>query len=135
MIYFGRPRSDIYEHTHLASHFIRFISVRALNGVDRNCRLIALSDVYSFVVGLCYYYYHKHTDWYDLCRCSNPTPRGRSDPVLAINWAPLSAVATNVSDPVPYLEINNNLELRRNPEERRLRFWDDIYERYNGPLL
>lgn len=66
-------------------------------------------------------------------RCSNPTPHGRSDPVLGVEWTPLSS--SNVSDPVPYLDINGNLEVKRDPETNRLRFWDDMYERYNGPLL
>lgn len=64
---------------------------------------------------------------------SNPTPLGRSDPVLAVDWLPINVQSS--AEPVTYMDISGNLEMKRNPEENRLRFWDRMYEKYNGPLL
>lgn len=41
----------------------------------------------------------------------------------------------SVTDPVPYMDINGNLEMRHDPERNRLHYWDSVYERYNGQLM
>lgn len=38
-------------------------------------------------------------------------------------------------DRLNYMDITGRLEPKVNPESERLKFWDNIYEEYNGNLL
>jgi len=61
---------------------------------------------------------------------SNPTPMGKEDPTLAVSWDPVSTPYQ-----LPYLDISNRLELKRNPEPLRMEFWDELYQQYNGDFM
>lgn len=63
----------------------------------------------------------------------NPTPLGRDDSVLAIDWEPLTS--SNAMSAVPYLDIEGSLECKYNPEQNRMAFWDNVYGKYNGRLM
>lgn len=36
---------------------------------------------------------------------------------------------------VPYMDIEGSLESKYNPEQNRMTFWDDVYDKYNGQLM
>ena len=61
---------------------------------------------------------------------SNPTPFGKDDDVLqGVKWTPLNSTD---SGNVPFINIDKNLEIKLNPDNERLSFWDRIYEKFNG---
>lgn len=60
----------------------------------------------------------------------NPTPFGKDDDALqGITWKALNSTDSGT---VPYINIDKNLEMKVNPDEERLSFWDKIYEKFNG---
>lgn len=63
---------------------------------------------------------------------SKPTPLGKDDSTLAVNWEPLNAT---MSSPINYLDITTKLDMKRNPEHERMEFWDDLYQQYNGNFV
>lgn len=63
----------------------------------------------------------------------NPTPLGREDSTLAIDWTPLTG--KDAMSSVPYLDIEGSMECKYNPEQNRMAFWDNVYEQYNGKLM
>lgn len=36
---------------------------------------------------------------------------------------------------IPYLNINAKLDMKENPEQDRMLFWNDLYEQYNGDFM
>lgn len=62
----------------------------------------------------------------------NPTPLGRDNSILSINWEPVNSI--NSTESIPYLDITQKLECKMNPEKNRLSFWDEIYRKYNGNM-
>lgn len=63
---------------------------------------------------------------------SDPTPEGKDDPLLPIKWDPITSTKPYQ---IPYLNINARLDLKHNPEQARMEFWDDLYEQYNGDIV
>lgn len=64
---------------------------------------------------------------------SNPTPFGKDDDALhGVVWK--SVNGTDVMN-VPYLNINAKMEMKMNPDPDRLKFWDNLYVKYNGNTL
>lgn len=63
---------------------------------------------------------------------STPTPNVE-DPVLTTKWTPIDS--TNVMNSLNYLDISNELNMKTNPEPERQRFWDEMYQHYNGAAM
>ncbi|CRL07130.1 CLUMA_CG020125, isoform A [Clunio marinus] len=70
--------------------------------------------------------------WTNFVKYGDPTPLGNGDESLSIKWEP---VKTMQPYQIPYLDITNKLEMKRNPETERMEFWDDLYEQYNGDFM
>ncbi|XP_021713257.1 esterase B1 [Aedes aegypti] len=70
--------------------------------------------------------------WTNFAKYGNPTPYGADDPVIGMRWP---CVIPHTMKELPYLEIKSSLAARSNPEEERLRFWDDLYTKYNGGIF
>ncbi|XP_037027605.1 venom carboxylesterase-6 isoform X2 [Bradysia coprophila] len=71
--------------------------------------------------------------WTNFAKYGNPTPLGRDDSTLAIDWTPLAA--KDAMSAVPYLDIEGSMECKYNPEQNRMTFWDSVYAQYNGKLM
>lgn len=80
---------------------------------------VSLLNKYKYYI-LITFYFNRH-----------PTPYGEADPTLSVNWEPLEPNSMDVN----YLDITARLESKVNPEPHRLKFWDDMYQIYNGKLL
>lgn len=52
----------------------------------------------------------------------NGNPNNIEDPLLGIDWKPVTIQEIN------FIDIGNELTTGRNPEEKMLRFWDRIFE-------
>jgi hypothetical protein len=65
-------------------------------------------------------------------RYSNPTPKGKDDQLLNLEWTPINSTAPNE---INYLDITTMLEMKKNPEQERMIFWDDIYYQLNGDFM
>lgn len=63
--------------------------------------------------------------------CSKPTPLARDDQMLAVNWDP---VDSKTPQQLTYLDIGTKLDLKKNPEQERMEFWDDLYQQYNAGM-
>jgi len=64
--------------------------------------------------------------------CSSPTP-DIEDPSLTTKWTPIDP--TNVMNSLNYMDISANLAMKTNPEPERQRFWDEMYQHYNGAAM
>ncbi|XP_068084604.1 juvenile hormone esterase isoform X2 [Anabrus simplex] len=62
------------------------------------------------------------TMWTNFAKFGNPTPEQST--LLPVTWRPYTP-----EDPA-YLHIRSQLTVKRNIEERRMKFWDSVYERY-----
>ncbi|XP_072929862.1 carboxylic ester hydrolase [Epargyreus clarus] len=63
--------------------------------------------------------------WTNFAKTGNPTPPVDYESVVDFTWQPV-----NETSPITYLDINSNFTLQTNPEEKRVRFWDWLYENY-----
>ncbi|KAH8383547.1 hypothetical protein KR009_009262 [Drosophila setifemur] len=70
--------------------------------------------------------------WTNFAKYGTPTP-DREDPYLTTKWAPIDP--TNVMNSLNYLDISANLAMKTNPEPERQRFWDEMYQHYNGAAM
>ena len=52
--------------------------------------------------------------------------------MLHTNWVPNDRRTT---EELPHLIIDSGLHMSNHPETKRLKFWDEIYEKYNGQIL
>ncbi|XP_055676742.1 venom carboxylesterase-6 [Lutzomyia longipalpis] len=67
--------------------------------------------------------------WTNFAKYGVPTPMGAYDPDFRVNWDPILQKSGN---DLPYLDITDQLKMKVNPEGERLKFWDDLYRKYNG---
>ncbi|XP_039231071.1 juvenile hormone esterase isoform X1 [Drosophila yakuba] len=70
--------------------------------------------------------------WTNFAKYGSPTP-DTEDPVLTTKWAPIDP--TNVMNSLNYMDISANLAMKTNPEPERQRFWDEMYQHYNGAAM
>ncbi|KAG5670711.1 hypothetical protein PVAND_000957 [Polypedilum vanderplanki] len=70
--------------------------------------------------------------WTNFVKFGNPTPKGKADQLLNLEWNPINSTSPYQ---IPYLDITTMLEMKKNPEQERMEFWDDLYEQYNGDFM
>ncbi|KAH8280824.1 hypothetical protein KR054_000261 [Drosophila jambulina] len=70
--------------------------------------------------------------WTNFAKYGTPTP-DTEDPYLTTKWAPIDP--TNVMNSLNYMDISANLAMKTNPEPERQRFWDEMYQHYNGAAM
>ncbi|XP_015009315.2 esterase B1 isoform X1 [Drosophila erecta] len=70
--------------------------------------------------------------WTNFAKYGSPTP-DTEDPMLTTKWAPIDP--TNVMNSLNYMDISANLAMKTNPEPERQRFWDEMYQHYNGAAM
>ncbi|XP_032312060.1 juvenile hormone esterase isoform X1 [Drosophila ananassae] len=70
--------------------------------------------------------------WTNFAKYGSPTP-DTDDPNLTTKWAPIDP--SNVMNSLNYLDISANLAMKTNPEPERQRFWDEMYQHYNGAAM
>ncbi|XP_052855781.1 esterase B1 isoform X1 [Drosophila gunungcola] len=70
--------------------------------------------------------------WTNFAKYGSPTP-DIEDPILTTKWAPIDP--TNVMSSLNYLDISANMAMKTNPEPERQRFWDEMYQHYNGAAM
>ncbi|XP_017092020.2 esterase B1 isoform X1 [Drosophila bipectinata] len=70
--------------------------------------------------------------WTNFAKYGTPTP-DTEDPNLTTKWAPIDP--SNVMNSLNYLDISANLAMKTNPEPERQRFWDEMYQHYNGAAM
>lgn len=63
------------------------------------------------------------TLWSNFARFGNPNSKEKND-LLKVEWEPVGRDGFN------YLNINRDLTVGINPEAERMRFWDELYEKY-----
>ncbi|XP_044736720.1 juvenile hormone esterase-like [Chrysoperla carnea] len=61
--------------------------------------------------------------WTTFAKTGNPNVQ--NDPLLNVTWLPIQTNKFN------YLHINLSLELKVNPIEERMKFWENVYAEYN----
>lgn len=61
--------------------------------------------------------------WTNFAKTGNPNVQ--NDPFLNVTWLPIQSNKFN------YLHINPSLELKVNPNEERMKFWENIYAEFN----
>ncbi|KAM3956544.1 carboxylic ester hydrolase [Aphomia sociella] len=66
--------------------------------------------------------------WTNFAKTGNPTPPVDYESVVDFKWLPV-----NDTSHVDYLNINSKFTLEKDPESKRVRFWDWIYENYAKP--
>ncbi|KAK3932169.1 Venom carboxylesterase-6 [Frankliniella fusca] len=68
--------------------------------------------------------------WANFVETGKPTPAGAEDNQLPVEWTPCT------ESTMPYLHINDTVELRTDHLFPRQAFWEGLYQRYMGkPLL
>ncbi|GAB0090569.1 Carboxylic ester hydrolase [Sergentomyia squamirostris] len=67
--------------------------------------------------------------WTNFAKYGVPTPMGNHDADFRMTWKPILQKSGN---DLPYLDITDQLEMKMNPEGDRLKFWDDLYNKYNS---
>ncbi|XP_016950193.1 juvenile hormone esterase isoform X3 [Drosophila biarmipes] len=70
--------------------------------------------------------------WTNFAKYGSPTP-DNEDPNLTTKWTPIDP--TNVMNSLNYMDISANLAMKTNPEPERQRFWDEMYQHYNGAAM
>ncbi|XP_062123792.1 juvenile hormone esterase isoform X2 [Drosophila sulfurigaster albostrigata] len=70
--------------------------------------------------------------WTNFAKYGTPTPNF-DDPILNTKWTPIDA--TNVMNSLNYLDISHEINMKTNPEPERQRFWDEMYQHYNGAAM
>ncbi|XP_016989184.2 esterase B1 isoform X1 [Drosophila rhopaloa] len=70
--------------------------------------------------------------WTNFAKYGSPTP-DTEDSALTTKWAPIDP--TNVMNSLKYLDISANMAMKTNPEPERQRFWDEMYQHYNGAAM
>ncbi|KAH8326234.1 hypothetical protein KR067_004032 [Drosophila pandora] len=70
--------------------------------------------------------------WTNFAKYGSPTP-DTEDSNLTTKWAPIDP--SNVMNSLNYLDISANLAMKTNPEPERQRFWDEMYQHYNGAAM
>lgn len=64
--------------------------------------------------------------WTNFAETGNPAPNGADDKVLPVEWLPCTESS------MPYLYINDDLEVRTGKLFPRQAFWEGLYEKYLG---
>ncbi|VVC91510.1 unnamed protein product [Leptidea sinapis] len=64
--------------------------------------------------------------WTNFAKTGNPTPPVDYESVVNFKWNPVNDTRHNIN----YLDITGNFTLRTDPEPKRVRFWDWLYENY-----
>ncbi|XP_044729186.1 uncharacterized protein LOC123292537 [Chrysoperla carnea] len=62
--------------------------------------------------------------WTTFAKTGDPNPV--NDPLLNVKWLPIESNKFN------YLKLSQNLELKENPLENRMKFWDEIYTEFKN---
>ncbi|OWR46748.1 alpha-esterase [Danaus plexippus plexippus] len=65
--------------------------------------------------------------WTNFAKTGNPTPPIDYESVLDFKWPPV-----NDSDHVTYLDITRQFAVKSDPEPKRVRFWDWLYDNYEN---
>ncbi|XP_047536605.1 esterase E4-like [Vanessa atalanta] len=63
--------------------------------------------------------------WTNFAKSGNPTPAIDYESVVDFKWLPV-----NDTSHINYLDITENFTLQTDPEAKRVRFWDWLYENY-----
>ncbi|KPI92286.1 Venom carboxylesterase-6 [Papilio xuthus] len=63
--------------------------------------------------------------WTNFAKTGNPTPPMNYESILDFKWLPV-----NGTEHMNYLNINGNFTLLTDPEAKRVRFWDWLYDNY-----
>ncbi|XP_002072946.3 esterase B1 isoform X2 [Drosophila willistoni] len=71
--------------------------------------------------------------WTNFAKYGSPTPDHLDDPNITTKWAPIDP--SNVMNSLNYLDISATLAMKTNPEPERQRFWDQMYQHYNGAAM
>lgn len=71
--------------------------------------------------------------WTNFAKSGVPTPANQQ---FEFNWSPVKHVDDKSTYHLDYLNISSDgIEMRRNPEEERMKFWRKAFEKYNGGFL
>ncbi|XP_044728158.1 carboxylesterase 1F-like isoform X2 [Chrysoperla carnea] len=60
--------------------------------------------------------------WTTFAKTGNPNPV--DEPLIDVKWLPIEPNKFN------YLKISDDLELKQNPAEERMKFWEEVYSHY-----
>ncbi|XP_045537697.1 venom carboxylesterase-6 [Papilio machaon] len=63
--------------------------------------------------------------WTNFAKTGNPTPPVDYESILDFKWLPV-----NETEHMNYLNINGNFTLQTDPEAKRVKFWDWLYDNY-----
>ncbi|XP_013183727.2 carboxylic ester hydrolase [Amyelois transitella] len=63
--------------------------------------------------------------WTNFAKTGNPTPPVDYESVVDFKWPPV-----NDTSSIDYLNINGNFTVKKDPESKRVKFWDWLYENY-----
>ncbi|XP_053613793.1 carboxylic ester hydrolase [Plodia interpunctella] len=63
--------------------------------------------------------------WTNFAKTGNPTPPVDYESIVDFKWLPV-----NDTTSIDYLNINGNFTLLKDPEPKRVKFWDWLYENY-----
>lgn len=66
---------------------------------------------------------------------SNPTPEVNE--LLSVKWEPVNSVDPKSDKPfeINYLQIDEEIIMKINPEPERIAFWRKLYKTWNGSIL
>lgn len=62
--------------------------------------------------------------WTNFAKCADPTPLGKTK--INTIWQPIKS-----EKELLYLDININMEMRKNLNAERIEFWDDFFEEHH----
>lgn len=72
--------------------------------------------------------------WTNFAKYGNPTPDNEDR--LDFIWSPIKEIESHENFHLDYLEIDNNLmQMKRNPDAKRIQFWRQMFETYNDGFL
>ncbi|XP_030024687.2 venom carboxylesterase-6 [Manduca sexta] len=64
--------------------------------------------------------------WTNFAKTGNPTPPVDYESVVDFKWLPINGSTSHID----YLDITGNFTMEANPEEKRISFWNWLYENY-----
>ncbi|XP_055381803.1 juvenile hormone esterase-like [Condylostylus longicornis] len=71
--------------------------------------------------------------WTNFAKYSNPTPN--EDDSLKFKWKPVKNIKNNEKFTLDYLNIDNEIQMKQDPDKERIQFWRDIYQTWNKDFL
>lgn len=71
--------------------------------------------------------------WTNFAKFGNPTPACDKD--LNIKWNPVKPVGSNEEFVLDFLDINTESKMDKNPDQKRINFWRNVYRKYNSSFL